>query len=339
MASIIDGFDLYNGFAANNGGFLEKWVWSSTTSGRAFVAGRFGGQCLRIADGSGNNGAARRNIPAPSANFSIHVAYNNLNLLAGNPFLNVLDSAAALQLSLEQRADGSIVIYRGTTQIGITAIGILSANTWATIEFFGTIDNAAGTCELWVNDAQVFTFSGDTQQTANANWQWVQLVCPDASGTNNYAYFDDLWVRDVASRPGLQRVDICVPNADTADKDWVASTGSDNYACVDEAPAAVADYVQGSVVGDLDLYSISTLGTIPASIADAQVVVLASKTDAGSRSIALVADDGTQQQSADIPLIASVMGWAYMPMPTMPDGSPLNYADLSSLKIGPKVTV
>lgn len=340
MAELIDGFDIYPGFGTNDGGFLQNWSWISTTSGRAFIAGRFGGQALRINDGSGTTGSARRALPgSPWVNFSAHFAYRSVFLNTGNPFFHVLDTAQAVQLTLQQRSDGAIAIYRGTTIIFTTATGLLTANTWATIEFFGTIADVGGYCELWVNDAQVATFSGDTKQTANTNIGFMQFECPDGTSTGNFADFDDLWMRDVASRPGLQRVSVVAPNADTADKDFVPSTGSANYACVDELPANVTDYVSGSIVGDTDLYGLNTLGTAPASIASAQVVALMGKTDAGSRSIALLADDGTLQQGADVPLVGPTLAWAVMPLPTMPDGSALNYADLSAMKVGMKVTV
>lgn len=343
-AILIEGWDWCRNLATS-GGLLSKpgWTYTGTNSvaNMTLVAGRFGGQALRMADGSGNTGHFTYTFSAPYTRFGIGLAYRHADVANGsNPFIKLLDSAGADQLWLRMDSSGSVSLYRGATQIATSAGAVFVTGTWHWVSWLGELSDSSGTCEVWVDNVKVIDFAGDTVQTANVNYQRIRVECPDQVGSNNFSYHDDLIVFDDKVKVDEGTVFLQVPNADTANKSFTPSTGTDNFACVDEAPSNVTDYVQGSTVGDLDLYEMTDLAVTPLSILAVEALVLAQKTDAGTRSMAVVVDDGgSVAQSADFSVPASTWRTASMILTNKPSGGAWTASAVNALKAGPKVTV
>jgi hypothetical protein len=98
--------------------------------------------------------------------------------------------------------------------------------------------------------------------------------------------YDDLYMTNTATRVGERRIDVLRPSADTAQKDWTPSTGTNNSALVDDTTFNDdTDYVSASTVGNKDLYDIGNLGFTPAAITALQVTYRARKDDATTREI------------------------------------------------------
>jgi len=73
----------------------------------------------------------------------------------------------------------------------------------------------------------------------------------------------DIWIDDVAIDDaewvGETAIYLLSPDADGTTNEWSPSTGSDNYAMVDEVPAGTGDYVETDTVDDLELYGLADL--------------------------------------------------------------------------------
>lgn len=349
-----DGFDAYNSTGANEG---LRTVW---TQGGAFFtnvsmqAGRFGGQCLRIgANGSSNAASAYRALPANvGPSFGVGFAYKCSNIgtisttVLNNVFASLASLAGTTQVGLALQDNGQVHAYRLTglnagTLLGSSAAGVIAAATWHFIELAVLFSDTVGTLVVKVDGATVINLSGiDTMNSATVGagrlyFQGMNVADSDNASLNEW---DDLYITDGATL-GDRRVETIRPNADTADKDFTRSTGSDNYALVDESTVDSTDYVQGSTVGDLDLYDLGALSSTPTTIDAVTVISFAQKTDAASRSIAHVLDlSGTQSTGADKALPAS-LGKQETIFATKPGGGAWDATAVNALKAGPKVTV
>lgn len=339
MFTLIEGFDLYNG-VDNATGVTSVWTNQSTGGGLLLVPGRWGGNALRMTDGQGNNAIIRRELGVASSGFAVGFAFAHGSLVnVGTQPIIWLYDGASVQLTIYISGDGSVSVARGATMLITSAPGILIDNQYVYIEMVGTLHQTAGHIELWINGTLIGTFDGDTANTANVTYDAIRLQAADASGSGRPSYFDDMYVYSVGVRVGERRVDALTPSADTSQKNFVPSTGADNYAMIDEMAVSTADYVDGSNVGDFDLYELPNFAIAPDAIDAVHVRVFANKTDAATRKIATVLDlGGAQYQSADMTLGSSVSGFDDIVRNTAPDGGAWDNDKFTALKIGVKVT-
>lgn len=331
----MDGFDLYNGSGAGIG-LQSKWIAPSS-----FVVlgpGRFGGQAV-VPNGGGSAGSSTMDRGhAEVSSLSIGFAYR-ADAILSRIILAFQNGTTTSHISLHLVNNGALEIRNaGNTIVGTTAAGVIALDAWHYIEFGATISDTAGTAELKLDGVTLLSLTGlDTRNGTTTTANLLRLhTSVTGAGRND---FDDLYLCDTFASLGQRRIDVIRPSADTIDKDFVPSTGTVNYAMVDDALAETTDYVQGSVVGDLDLYDLGNLSVIPTTIDAVQVNVWALKTDTVARSIAAVADNaGTQTQSPNHALTSSVTKMELL-MPNAPGGAAWTAALVNGLKIGPKVTV
>lgn len=149
-------------------------------------------------------------------------------------------------------------------------------------------------CYIYVHDSagrvvvkdsagtELIDYTGDTQ---NAGTGVIDLLRWNSYGVDNIMYVDDIAVRtdDYCGSGGNYALTVSGAGANTV---WAASTG-DNYACVDEIPATLTDYVSTdvSVNGTKDNYAATALPITASSIAVVAVYALAQLDEAGSGSI------------------------------------------------------
>jgi hypothetical protein len=81
---------------------------------------------------------------------------------------------------------------------------------------------------------------------------------------------------------GELQVIYCPMDGDTAEADWVPSTGTDEYAMIDEVDPNDADYVSSTTAGDLSEYDITDLPEDITYIRGVQLIGRMSKSDAGT---------------------------------------------------------
>lgn len=332
---LVDSFDIYNGVGSNTGAG-SKWSLNFGPSGFAMVSGRFGGQALQT---NGTQRFASRSFAA-SSTISAGFAYSVAGFTTSNPFMWLL-SASTYMIGLSLEPDGSIAAGRYTsassrTVLGTSAPGVIAIDTFHYIEVEATINDTTGVFNVYVDGAQELALTSvDTRNGTPTTVNTIQIGCYNAVAM----LFDDLYITNTATRLGERRVETLRPSADTATKSFTPSTGSSNYACVDEDLADSSDYVSGSTVGNADLYELTNITGTPSTIDAIQVTMFANKTDAASRNLAAVADiAGTSAQSADFALAASITKLEAL-MAAKPGGGSWDLTAVNALRVGPKVTL
>lgn len=344
---MIEGFDLYNGTGANVG-LQSKWQALNWFYGPGLTTGRFGGQCYFWNNESSYSGIQLATAQVP---WTVACAYR-LSVVgaisaAGAKSVVALTSGGGFNFQIGWRPnnDGSISVYRMTnsttgTLLGTTAAGIILSNVWHFVEFSGTISTTVGTVVMKVDGTTVLNLSAQNTQGYATTASWDGIIIGSAGvNAGQTSYIDDMYVLDSATSLGERRIETIRPNADTAQKDFTPSSGANNYSRVSDAVVNSATYVQSSTLNQSDLYDNVDLTGIPTTIDYVQVTAFASKTDAGTRSIKLIADlGGTQTLSGDLALTGSIVKYAFG-MTTKPGGGSWTASDVNSLKIGPKVSV
>jgi len=143
---------------------------------------------------------------------------------------------------------------------------------WSCLEFHLVLDVASGLVEVWQDRKNIITFTGRTRSSSYNQVGGVRIGLRRFStgGTATYNHtetltFDDFALNDTTgtlnnSRIGQGGIYPLFPIADTADKDFTRSAGSDNYLLVNSVPPDDdTTYVQDGVLGDRDLYAIQSL--------------------------------------------------------------------------------
>lgn len=343
---IIDGFDSYNG-AGTATGVTSRWTDSSTGGTRSIISGRFGGQALRMTDGSGSTGLIRRPTGVAHSTFSIGLAMRafNRDLLGNSQPLIQLESGGALQLALHLQGGttGTVRVHRGlnATPLLFTSGDVWSESTWFYIEFYGLLDQVAGWFEIYVNGLFLGRYDGDTCALAGSTMNGVALNMPDHTNSGNTMDYDDFFLADVATRFGECRVETLRPTADTVQKQFTPSTAGTNFDDVDDVVISSTDYVESGTVGDLDLYELGDLSSVPTTIHAVGTIVSAWNSDVTSRQVATVIDSGgVQDTSPNIPTIADVKIYNGQLLTVNPNGGAAwTAAAVNALKLGPKVAV
>ncbi len=339
---MFDGFDLYNGDTAPLG-FLGKWT--SNNSSGSLVTGRFTGQAYR--PGTSFSGERHRAldsaVSALTPTFAIKVTAAS-TVGSVRPVI-VLKSAATYMVGIAFEAGGVISAYRLTaigtgTLLGSSAISSYSLATWHSIEAEVEISDTTGRVTVYVDGVSVLNLtSQDTRNGAPTTVDTLGLASHGSGGAN--VDIDDLWVEYSGTKPTkLLRVETIRPNADGATLNWTPSTGSSHFAVVDDTTVSEADYLQASVVGDVDELSLGNLSSTPTLIKTVNAIGYAKRTDATARSIALGVKSGaTNSDGANFALAATTTRFDRR-MDVDPDTSAAWLgAAVDALQGRPKVTV
>lgn len=339
---IIEGFDRYNGTGSQVG---IQAVWQNVGSGSfSMGTGRFGGQCLNMADGTGNTSFIRRAYTTPHSDFSIGFAFKDAS---GSAFSNQsvfrIESATGTQMSLYLESGTQIWrVYRGlgTTQL-IASGPIWQPVVWSYVQLIGKIDQTVGWVEFYVDGNIIGRFDGDTAALAGTTMDGVLFSAPDRTGSGSTVQFDDFYVADNNTNYGQCRIETLAPTSDTAQKNFTPSTAGTNFDDVDDATFNTTDYVESSTVNHLDLYNLADLSSTPATIHAVRAFYAAQKTDAGNRRSAIVIRSNvTDNTSADASLSNDPFIYAAQTLLVDPqDSAPWNAAKVNALLMGPKVSV
>ena len=168
-----------------------------------------------------------------------------------------------IQLNLSLGADGKFRLYRGPHDTGTlldTGTTVLAVNSWYYIELRAYIDNTSGEYELKIDGSSEFSATAvDTQAHTTDNFvsmvgYWTPEHNPNVSG--DYTVLDDLYVRgDPTANTaggflGDVRIVVQKPNANGTNRDWTLSTGTDDFAVLDDIPPSSTDYAYSSTATD-----------------------------------------------------------------------------------------
>lgn len=229
-------------------------------------------------------------------------AFNDASQVFGNyqqPALLALGYNSAPQIRIRPNADGTLsVLTDANTVLGTTA-NALSSDVWYYLEWKVLLHASAGTVDLKVNGASWLSLSGqDTITTGSALWNNVYIgKVMTATSSDILWYYDDIFVCDGSGSLnndwfGDVTVSAKFPNANGTTSGWTRSTGSDQYATIDEASAnGDTDYNSTATVNAVDTVNVESAPT-GASILAVQVLTYGRKTDVGTSAVAPVIRHG-----------------------------------------------
>lgn len=343
---LVEGYDAYNGTSSATPGSLAS-SWYNIGSGFSLVSGRYGGQAVRCAQTISVTANMRKGLPTSLTQGAVGFAIRPIFQSSGVWVQVGLWDSTNRGLSLRINQDLSISIglnggsntdYNLATVFATTPAATLTLNTWSYIELEFTVSNTTGSYNLYVNGG--LASSGTNLDTLSTSSYTVLCLGGTFAGTSTTYEFDDVYVTDTATRLGEQRVETLYPNADTAQKQWTASTGSDNYAMIDETTMNTTDYVYTSTLNNYDLYDFGNLSTTPTSISAVTVSALAQKDNVGTRAIATpIKSSSTTSDGGNIYLAG---GWSVSSriLETDPNTSTAWTASgVNNLQAGVKVTI
>lgn len=282
-----------------------------TTSPRYGTSGQ---HCFHSSSGTGTTFILKHSIGANKTDIGFGFAWYKDSISGltsgGKQVFIFYDSATAIQVHLDINSDGDIKAYRGSGQANLLgtsdATRRIKPGIWAYISGEIKIDDTVGTLKLWIDEVQVMNLSSlDTKATANVGADFIAWAATGVvvSGES----FDDLYVTD-GTQLGELRIQLLLPTADTAEKDFARSAGSNNFALIDETAGwnSDTDYTQGSTVGDYDLFDMTDLASTTVTLYGFDLLAVWRKTDATARTIRdRVKSSSAFDNSADVTLTTS----------------------------------
>jgi len=267
----VDGFDLYH---SSNLPLSTRYALNLSPS---LQTGRFSGQCLQC---SSTNDIANLSLPSATDTITLGMALRIDGSQGGlTKFVEFKNSGSVIFTLAYNASTGTLAVYRGDNSNLLGSSPVFPTTTWQYVELSVTRNGSTGTVDLKIDGASVLSLTG--QNTGSSAIDNISL-----RGLGGNTKFDDLYVVNSITSLGECRVTTLVPNADTADKDWAANSGSNNYDRVNQAPAdGDTTYISSSNVGDIDLYDMGALGFTPAQIHAVQTAIVARKDDATLRQV------------------------------------------------------
>lgn len=243
-------------------------------------------------------------------------------------------SLGAAQLWARVNLDGTISILRGTspgTVLGTSAIA-LNQNVYRYLEFKIAISNSAGTVELRIDELPAIgpLTSQDTLHTSSTINDLYLGPCV-GDGNPSHFYYDDLYFLDSSGSTsndflGDMRGDVMLPNAVGNSSQWTRSTGSDQWATIDEASFnGDTDYNSTATVDNKDTLNFPAAPVPDTNYKFIQLNMMTRKDDAGSATIkGILRESGTDYESA-----ALTPSTSYLDLRAIWDRRPSDNAEIS----------
>jgi len=185
----------------------------------------------------------------------------------------------------------------------------------------------AGTIDTKIDGITDIEYSGDTKPGAVTDIDEIGFH----AGTFDTLYVDD-WVYGHGGWPGDRRVVSLAPTSDVT-KAWTASTGADNYACVDERPPSDTDYVS-CTADQIDEYGCADFTGTGKIVGSVTVIARVKKSDAGSDDkITLGLGDGTNTADGSAVSVLTSYQHYWYTKSTAPDGGAWTDTDVDNLEL------
>jgi hypothetical protein len=243
-----------------------------------------------------NSSWLRRTFASTYTTLIVGVRFNLVSFSPTADMLAFYDSTS-VQIALRVQSDGSITVHRGTTEISTSATNLVSLSTWYYVEMKIVFSQTVGTVDVELDGTSIISDTAeDTCNTANAYANGVQIT----AGSAQRIYVDDLYVCDDSGTTnnamlGDIKITTLYPTSDSAtNNDFTPSTGSDNYALVDDPQLSSfdTDYVESSTVGHKDTYGMTTYSET-GTILGVQVCSAVKNTDTGTMAVRNLCRSGT----------------------------------------------
>jgi hypothetical protein len=248
---------------------------------------------------------------------------------------------------IRTNSDGSVSAVRagslttpyhdGGNVLGTSAPGLITAGQWPYIEVKELVHASTGTIQIKINGVSALNLTGQATKNTNGSAaatitqvalvsnsvqdQWfADFYCLDDSGSINNDYLGDI------------RVDAHLPDGDGNTQNSTPSSGSDQYAMVDETtPDGDTTYNTLASAGDKDTLTFPALAATGVStVLGFQVCMYARKTDAGTGSIAAVVRSGGTDYDGSTVTLNTSYGYVLQPY----DANPATSARMTATEFG-----
>lgn len=349
--AFVDGFDHYPTDKATIGyGLNTPWIVVLTGSDfRSFATGLNGlGKCL-VMGANSNGGYMRRVIPTTSQiSYHFGVMITNLPATLAEKLIEFDDVSGARQFQLNVTIGGLLQLIGEGGAILATGSILLSPNVVYRISLKADLDTGTFALAISGDEDPNFTLTGvDLNDQTSTDIGFVRYDCADSSAEGGAQFALEYRIDDVVCLydeailiPECELL-LAGPNADTADSDWVPSTGTDNYAMVDEVPVdGDATYNSSDVVGALDLFDFAGLVKSPESIVCITQLTVARKEESATRTFKNVLKIGATEYQGVEHFLSTSSTYYYDHYRDNPaDSLPWEEADYAALKSGYELTV
>jgi hypothetical protein len=321
----IDSFDHYE-----TATMTKKWT--SNASGVIGSWGRRSSKGLRFT-GANQTAKVVLQLPAPTDSrtvmgFAFKITGDIGSGTGSNYDIVQCHLINGSQWSLRMNNDGKLYAHKGNFQSGVilgSTATSLSENVWHFVELDVVIHPTAGTFKVWVDGILRLNLSSvDTRAQGSNAWDSIQL---GGLGSLTF-YFDDLYIADgtgsgLTSVTGDVQAEYVVPDANGTTRQWLRSSGSDDYTLVDEAVPDTADYLYTSTLDDIVTMNFPVAPLAGANIAGIQLVSYAQRTSAAAAGLKHVTRQGGTNyvETAEHGLTDSTFLYHREPQDLQPDGS------------------
>lgn len=222
-----------------------------------------------------------------------------------------------------------------------TFTGAITPGAWHYIEIEArlTSGSRSGYVKLYVDGVEIYDSGTQNIESTSFDFYGILLAAREGyTGTDDdYPAFDDVYVIEVdgsihTGPLGSVVIERHAVTADTAQKDWSPSVGTDNFALVDEITVDDTDYVESNATGNIDEYemtdSISGRGDPLGLVVEAEGL----ETTANGNILHVGVNDGTTADETNhaVDTISTVMRHYLSDNPS--SGAALTAADLDTMK-------
>ena len=279
----IESFGLYgNSTAALQAG--PNWIitnyWSVSTTG-----GPYNGPYM-----TANIAAQNYSYKSLGGNLATFI----VGFSVKNNFCFYVYDSGNFQIVVQGDSYGRLNVTRNSVTLGsITPLPNIVA--WNFFEMKYTCNSSSGYIEIRWNGQTVYTYSGNTQLTANAYATDLGFN----TSSNQGVCYANMYLCDTTGGAPLNdflgdiRVDALMPTGEGATLNFTCSTSTIHYSLVNELPPnGDTNYVYSSTPGNQDLYAMADLATTPTSVLAVAVGITARKDDAGTRTLAALVKSG-----------------------------------------------
>jgi hypothetical protein len=259
--------------------------------------GRFGGGCLHI-----NGDGQYCNKPIPSLPVETWSGFAVMITDARNTDCVIWEAISASGcegcISLNPYS-GVLKLWRGEIDqpLGNTTITGYQ-NTWHWFEVHFKYDGSAGLIEVFIDNTSVISVTGVNTSRYSGGYSFLSGIQIGTAGASAPAgFYDDFYVLSLTgggniTRLGDSRITTIEPTGDAGPNNGVCSTGTDHFACIDEANWSTSTFLTiTNTSGQEELFTMADLsGAAPSNIWAVKVITFAEKTDAGAASLEMVVD-------------------------------------------------
>jgi hypothetical protein len=271
------------GFEVGTLGVTENVTYASP-AGIGYIAGGIeGSYCLRIIPGGIVDGNGYYTYTLPIAKTDIYIGFHanvaalgtlaEFRVFVSSNYYSVRWIRSGTQILFKIYKDGALV-STGTT---------LFEASWHSLQIHYKVDNSDGVFELKVDGNVELTITGDTQIGAGTEITAFTFYLTDC--WDRAFYFDNLYYGEGGYPEGVIAIRALTANGDNSVQ-WLPSSGSTNYTCVDGVPLSASPYVSASVTDLVDLYNLADFTLTDKTIVGVILKTSALKSDSGTNAIA-----------------------------------------------------